>query len=498
MSLVDLGPSISEAEKRHFAADSVGPSWQSYWYGSGLWALPIDAATQVASYRPDLLRALSPAVPDTFDDVLELGERARKAGKYIVVPACPTDAISLFFTLSANLGYPIPEEGEHFVDDSVGAEVLDRLHALIATGPSPLCGVESDPGLRFHDQRIRRSLLSVRFWLLQLLESGQYGAIEVHECSGGRPARMCRARCWGERELQSASSVHIHSEAIAYAKWLVSPEHQRGTYFREGGQPASLAAWTDSSVNAMADGFFSGTLQTLQTAYLRPRFDGFVRFFEAAGIQINRCLRGEVNDAGLDPMAERPLCHAASCSSPNRVTTKEEPVKNPNPDPAKHKEISIWNAENWLYEDFEVGKRARSIRRTISEGESMLFNAIVLDMHPYVADDVFAKEEGVFKKRLVAGAMVFSLGLGLMAHNNIHTFSYGYDKLRFIKPVFVGDTIYTLRTQLEKWPKYAEMGMVKVSYEVFKMPGELVLYCEHLQTVNYRDPANFNPQPQQE
>ena len=176
--------------------------------------------------------------------------------------------------------------------------------------------------------------------------------------------------------------------------------------------------------------------------------------------------------------------------------TERNSLKNPNPDPAVHKEIPIWNAEDWLYEDFAVGKRARSIRRTISEGESMLFNAIVLDMHPYVADDVFAKEEGVFGKRLVSGAMVFSLGLGLMAHNNIHTFSYGYDKLRFIKPVFVGDTIYTMRTQLEKWPKYPEMGMVKVSYEVFKMPGELVLYCEHLQTVKYRDPAAFKNQPQ--
>jgi acyl dehydratase len=127
----------------------------------------------------------------------------------------------------------------------------------------------------------------------------------------------------------------------------------------------------------------------------------------------------------------------------------------------------------------------------------MLFNAMVLDMHPYVADDVFAKEEGVFGKRLVAGAMVFSLGLGLMAHNNVHTFSYGYDKLRFIKPVFVGDTIYTVRTQLEKSPKYREMGMVKVAYEVFKMPGELVLYCEHLQTVKYRDPGKFKDQVQQ-
>jgi len=90
-----------------------------------------------------------------------------------------------------------------------------------------------------------------------------------------------------------------------------------------------------------------------------------------------------------------------------------------------HTEIPIWNSENWLYEDFEVGKRARSIRRTISEDESMMFNALVLDMHPYVADEVFAKEEGIFGKRLVAGAMVFSLGLGLMAHNNIHAFSYG-------------------------------------------------------------------------
>jgi len=52
---------------------------------------------------------------------------------------------------------------------------------------------------------------------------------------------------------------------------------------------------------------------------------------------------------------------------------------NPNPDPSKHKDIPIWNAENWFYEDIEIGKRIRSIRRTISEGESMQFNALVLD-----------------------------------------------------------------------------------------------------------------------
>ncbi len=165
---------------------------------------------------------------------------------------------------------------------------------------------------------------------------------------------------------------------------------------------------------------------------------------------------------------------------------------NPNPDPEKHKELPQFNTETWLYEDFQPGERIRSIRRTISEGECMLFNSLVLDCHPYVADEIFAQEEGVFGRRLVAGAMVFSYGLGLMAHNNIHTFSYGYDKLRFIKPVFIGDTIYTIRTNMEKRPKYNEMGLVRVSYEVFKNKGELALYCEHLQTVKYRNPEAFS------
>ena len=160
----------------------------------------------------------------------------------------------------------------------------------------------------------------------------------------------------------------------------------------------------------------------------------------------------------------------------------------------EHDDAKLFNVETWLYEDFGIGDKWRSIRRTISEGECMLFNSLVMDNHPYVADDIFTSEEGVFGKRLVAGAMVFSYGLGLMAHNNINTFSYGYDKLRFIKPVFIGDTIYTVRTNLEKRPKYKEMGLVKVSYEVFKNKGELALYAEHLQTVKYRNPEDFTPE----
>lgn len=161
--------------------------------------------------------------------------------------------------------------------------------------------------------------------------------------------------------------------------------------------------------------------------------------------------------------------------------------RNPNPDPSQHGAIPIWNQETWLYEDVVVGERSRSIRRTISEGECMLFGSLVMDLHPYVADDPFAVEQGQFGRRLVAGAQVFSYGLGLFAHNNVNSFSYGYDRLRFIRPVFIGDTIYGLRTILRKEPKYPELGLMVCSYEIFKHTGELALYCEHLQTVKYRD-----------
>jgi acyl dehydratase len=157
----------------------------------------------------------------------------------------------------------------------------------------------------------------------------------------------------------------------------------------------------------------------------------------------------------------------------------------------QHASVPIWNAEDWFYEDIVIGHQIRSIRRTISEGESMQFNALVLDMHPYVADEIFAKEQGIFGKRLVAGAFVFSAGLGLVATNCVNAFSYGYDKLRFIKPVFINDTIYTIKTDLEKSPKYPDMGLYRASYEIFKNDGELVLYCEHIQTVKYRHPENF-------
>lgn len=296
--LVDLNPFLSAVESARFAGDSVGPSWESYRYAHGLWALPIDAATQVASYRPDLLNQLSSRPPKTFDEVLQLGHQARANHKFIIVPACPIDAISLFFTMSANMGHPIAENADPFVEPSVAGHVLDRLHALIAVAHPQ--STDWNP-IQVYDHMAAECDAIYCPWA--------YGYSHYSRCENSVPLKFTNPPAAGELGCAgtqlggtgvavSKRSSH-RDEAVAYAEWLASPEHQCGTYVQHGGQPASLSAWIDPEINKVAGGFFSETLESLQKAYVRPRFDGFVGFFEAGGIEMNRCLKGETSDEHL-------------------------------------------------------------------------------------------------------------------------------------------------------------------------------------------------------
>ena len=62
-----------------------------------------------------------------------------------------------------------------------------------------------------------------------------------------------------------------------------------------------------------------------------------------------------------------------------------------------------------------------------------------------------------------------------------------YDRLRFIKPVFIGDTIRVRVTIKEKRDhKKPDHGVVVEALEVFNQRGETVLACEHLLLVKRR------------
>lgn len=94
-----------------------------------------------------------------------------------------------------------------------------------------------------------------------------------------------------------------------------------------------------------------------------------------------------------------------------------------------------------------------------------------------------------FGQRIAHGTLVFSVGIGLTAGEiNPEARSYGYDRLRFVRPVFIGDTIHTRVTIGEKrdHAKRPEMGVVVENVEVRNQRDETVLVCDHLLLVRRR------------
>ena len=94
----------------------------------------------------------------------------------------------------------------------------------------------------------------------------------------------------------SARSNH-QDIATDYAVWIAGAECQKGLFFESGGQPANAVAWEDDGCNAATRNFFRNTRTTLETVWLRPRYDGYMGFQDRGGDIIHACLRGEANVA---------------------------------------------------------------------------------------------------------------------------------------------------------------------------------------------------------
>ncbi|WP_028547781.1 MaoC/PaaZ C-terminal domain-containing protein [Paenibacillus sp. UNC451MF] len=134
------------------------------------------------------------------------------------------------------------------------------------------------------------------------------------------------------------------------------------------------------------------------------------------------------------------------------------------------------------FEEYEIGSSRETMGRTITETDVVMHAGQTGDFYPHHMDAEWCKTQE-FKQRIAHGTLIFSVGVGMTAGEiNPEAFSYGYDRLRFIKPVFIGDTIYVKTTIKEKrdYPKRPEYGIVVELVEVTNQHEALVLVCEHL------------------
>ena len=116
-------------ELANIATGSIDGTYASYHFGGHQWAVPVDAAAQVAAYRPDIISD----VPSNWDGVVRLAE----SGK-VLWPLKPVDALMSFFTIAANLGHPCASTVDLLLDASVGRVVLE-LMATVSRLVPPAC-----------------------------------------------------------------------------------------------------------------------------------------------------------------------------------------------------------------------------------------------------------------------------------------------------------------------------------------------------------------------
>lgn len=140
------------------------------------------------------------------------------------------------------------------------------------------------------------------------------------------------------------------------------------------------------------------------------------------------------------------------------------------------------------FEEFELNEKRSTGGRTVTETDIVIHAGQSGDFFPHHMDEEWCKTQP-FKKRIAHGTLIFTIAVGLTAHViNEVAMTYGYDRLRFIKPVFIGDTIRASVTISNiKEHKKPGFGLVTELVEVFNQHGEVVMVCEHVLLVNKKE-----------
>jgi acyl dehydratase len=137
--------------------------------------------------------------------------------------------------------------------------------------------------------------------------------------------------------------------------------------------------------------------------------------------------------------------------------------------------------QTMFFEDYRLEDGRQTRGRTITETDIVLHAGQTGDFFPHHMDEEWCRTQP-FKHRISHGTLVFSIAIGLTASViNEVAMTYGYDRLRFIKPVYINDTIRVrLSVTGKKDHKTPGYGLVTEKVEVTNQHHELVMVCDHI------------------
>lgn len=138
------------------------------------------------------------------------------------------------------------------------------------------------------------------------------------------------------------------------------------------------------------------------------------------------------------------------------------------------------------FEEYTLDSLRVSSGRTITEADIVLHAGQTGDFYPHHMDAEWCKTQE-FGQRVAHGTLILAVSVGMLAGDvNEAAFSYGYDRVRFIAPVFIGDTITSkaiITSKKDHTKKPDDYGIVEEQVTVINQRMETVLAFVHVYMV---------------
>jgi multiple sugar transport system substrate-binding protein len=277
-ALTDLFPLLTSADVKDIREDSLGACYSSYEYHGKLYALPIDAAAPAASLRPDLFARHGLREPADWQDLLALARLG-----WVRMPGFSADIFLNFLGLCVSRGSSVANVPEHLVDSEIGEQCLEQLCELASLMPDDIYGMNP---IALYERMAREESIAYCPFAYTYSNYSRAGF-------GDKPLRFCNPvrleKNIPMRTVLGGTGIAISTRckdtalALGYCLFVAGGNCQRTLYGLSGGQPARRSAWLDPLLNQITDNFFSRTIDSIETAYVRPRYSGYVSLQERAG-----------------------------------------------------------------------------------------------------------------------------------------------------------------------------------------------------------------------
>jgi multiple sugar transport system substrate-binding protein len=291
--VLPLDEHLPEAYLGEQLKNSTGQSHQSYQYNGHQWALAIDAATPVASYRGDLLEYHGEQAPRSWHDLMALAQKGK-----VAIPSIPIDLLMAFYMFCIAHGQAPFTNEEAVIDADTGLKALASMKELWDLVDRKMFDCNPIAVAEMMTATDDYWYCPFAYGYSNYARKGYAARLLTYaDMTPFSNGSKLRSTLGGTGLSVSAFSRNI-PWALRFTSWVVSPEVQSALYVQHGGQPGHRKAWTDEDANRNANNYFVNTLDAVERAFVRPRYNGYLHFQDHAGTPLHRYLF-----AGGDPGA---------------------------------------------------------------------------------------------------------------------------------------------------------------------------------------------------